>query len=62
MHKVMVQVAIMAIAGFRVNIKVSPFGCWQFWVTSIFDVTHVGRVIWFRFCFDIFFLPELSFR
>ena len=52
----------MAIAGFRVNIKVSPFGCWQFWVTSIFDVTHVGRVIWFRFCFDIFFLPELSFR
>jgi hypothetical protein len=23
------------------NIGVSPFGCWQFWVTPIFDVTHV---------------------
>src|SRR5260370_27963298 len=27
--------------GFSGTTKVSPFGCWQFWVTSIFDVTHV---------------------
>src|ERR1700730_2792251 len=27
--------------GFSRNIKVSPFDCWQFWVTLIFDATHI---------------------
>ena len=43
MHEVMVQAAIWLKleCGVSRNIKVSPFGCGQFWVTSIFDVTHV---------------------
>ena len=43
MHEVMVQAAIWLSLerGVSRNIKVSPFGCRQFWVTLIFGVTHV---------------------